>query len=243
MKKFFLSASLIVVFLFSSPTEARNKNHEKALQSTFVLCGRSMEFHIDHHPLCTAFVYKEAPDGYFLLTMGHCFEGAPSDAAYLVAEGNIAEKSELQPVEVLTHVDDGKMDIAELHLKTKKHYQVLKLDSRSIKIDDEVFYVGYPKMVSQALYLGRVSSTIMQTACGKDVEDICKGRFLVQTGGGPGASGSPVISEKTGEVVGVLEGSVFENGVVVVPATSIQDYLIQAHLVNDPKALSETGGV
>lgn len=211
--------------LFSQSAVA-NKNHELAMQSTFILYERSAGRFEDHKTVCTAFAFKKVSDGYLLRTSGHCFGRAPSDATYLVASGQLVENPDLQPVEVLNYVDDGKMDVGELHLKTSKKYQVLEMSSEPVKIDDKVFYVGYPEMVAQVVGTGRVQSGILQTE-GPDKSDscdICKGRFLVQTGGGPGASGSPVISERTGKVIGIYEGHVFENGVVVVPTPAIESY-------------------
>jgi len=223
-----LAACLI---LATQPMGAVNKKHQIAMKSTFVLYGRSVERRVDHTPLCTAFVYKKAEDGYYLMTAGHCFAdgGAPSDAIYLVADGQAVDNPVLQPVEVLNYIDDGKIDVAELHLKTEKKYPILELDDKLAKIDDRVFYVGYPEIVGQAVYTGRVGSNILQSiADPHDPCDICIGRILVQTGGGPGASGSPIISERTGKVIGILEGHVFENGVVVVPSPSIQSYYAKA---------------
>lgn len=243
MTKVLRGLVLAALLMFGSmPAHAVNKNHEKAEKATFVLYGRSVSKEVDHRPLCTAFVYKKASDGYFLLTAGHCFAHthAPADATYLVAEGQIVDNpTNLQPVEVLNYIDDGKMDVAELHLKTNKKYPILELDNRPTEIDDQVFYVGYPEMVSQVVYTGRVGSKPLEIVAGPDPEDpcdLCVGRFLVQTGGGPGASGSPVISEKTGKVVGILEGHVFENGVVVVPATAIHMYYLkEGHALVQPK--------
>jgi hypothetical protein len=219
---------LLALLIFgAAPIGATSRKHEKAEQATFVLYGRSAERQMDHRELCTAFVYKKVPDGYLLLTAGHCFTPeAPSDATYLVAQGQIVDNPDLQPVEVLNHVDNGVMDVAEIHLKTKKKYPVLELDNHQTQIDDKVFYVGYPEMVSQVVYTGRIGSNELQTLGPDKMDpcDICKGRILVQTGGGPGASGSPLISESTGKVVGVLEGHVFENGVLMVPVPMIEAY-------------------
>jgi len=232
-----LRALLLATCLILSSTSLNagvNKNHQKALAATFVLYGRSAAREVDHHALCTAFAYKKVSDGYLLLTEGHCFEDAPEDATYLVANGQIVpEPKNLEPVEVLNHVDDGKMDVAELHLKTNKEYPVLELDNVPTQIDDQVFYVGYPVMVSQLVYTGRVGSNVIENnprEC-----DICIGRILVQSGGGPGASGSPVISEKTGKVVGILEGHVFENGIIVVPSTKIHYYYLKEGHENHSK--------
>lgn len=226
-----LLASLLV--LTAPHADARNKKHETATKSTFVLYGRSEKEGIAHHALCTAFVYKKAADGYFLLTAGHCFinTSAPADVTYAVSEGQIVDDPIMQPVEVLSAVDDGKMDVAELHLKTTKQYPILELEKNAVKIDDEIFYVGYPEGVAQVVYIGRVGSNpIMTKGDASDPCDVCLGRFLVQTGGGHGASGSPILSERTGRVIGILEGHLFENGVVVVPSPAIDSYLKAGHL-------------
>lgn len=234
-----LAAVLILGASQVDATSKPNKKHEMAAKATFVLYGRSDAQHIPHHALCTAFIYKRATDGYFLLTAGHCFvnAGAPVDVTYVVAEGQISEEPVLQPVEVLNYVDDGKTDVAELHLKTTKVYPVLELETKPTQIDDPVFYVGYPEMISQVVYTGRVSSNPIGVSGGEDCEGICKGRFLIQIGGGHGASGAPVISELTGRVVGVLEGHVFENGVLVVPAPTIEGYYT---LVGHSKKVEKT---
>jgi hypothetical protein len=227
--KFLRGALLAICLIFgASHADARvNKKHQKAEAATFVLYGRSVERNIDHHALCTAFAYEKAPDGYILMTTGHCFTPeAPKDATYLVADGQVTDNPVLQPVEVWNHIDDGNMDVAELHLKTTKTYQVLELDDKPTKIDDKVFYVGYPEIVSQVVFTGRVASISLKSEGPDklDLCDICIGRVLVQTGGGPGASGSPVISERTGKVVGILEGHLYENGVLIVPSTAIKAY-------------------
>lgn len=243
--KLFLSLLLVAASVFAPIAQARNKNHERAQKATFVLYGHSDSRNITR-PLCTAFAYKKASDGYVLMTAGHCFTaGAPEDAKYVVGEGQITDTpANLQPVEVLNHIDNGKMDVAELYLKTKKNYQVLDLDTKPVRIDDRVFYVGYPEMVSQVVYTGRVGSSLIQTVVGSNASDpcdICSGRFLVQIGGGPGASGSPVISERTGKVVGILEGHLFENGVVVVPSLAIEAYYSkEGHLIKNVQSGEKT---
>lgn len=228
--KFLRALALAACLVFATSVGAVNKNHERAQKATVVLYGHSEQRHATV-PLCTAFVYEKSVDGYFLLTAGHCFDENPEDATYYVSDSVIEdpELDQLQPVEVLKHVDDGKMDAAELHLKTTKVYEVLELENKPTKIDDKVFYVGYPEMLTQVTYVGRVASEPIKItgSIGRQECDICKGRILIQDGGGPGASGSPVISEKTGKVVGILEGHVFENGIVVVPTPAINVYLSQ----------------
>jgi hypothetical protein len=220
--------ALAVCLVFVTSVSASNKNHERAQKATLVLYGHS-DSADKTLPLCTVFAYEKASDGYFLLTAGHCFDENPEDIKYYVADDVIEDPQvyQLQAVEVLRHVDNGKMDAAELHLKTSKVYEVLELENKPTKIDDKVFYVGFPEMLTRVTYVGRVASNPIQVAgkVGRAECDICKGRILMQNGGGPGASGAPVISEKTGKVVGILEGHVFENGIVVVPTPAINIYL------------------
>jgi hypothetical protein len=228
--RFLRAAILSLCLIFATQASAVNKNHERAQKATLVLYGHSEQRDVTV-PLCTVFVYEKSTDGYFLLTAGHCFDDAPEDATYYVADRVIEnpQVKQLEVVDVLRHVDDGKMDAAELHLKTKKVYEVLELENTPTKVDDKVFYVGYPEMLTQVTYVGRVASNPIEVvgSIGGQECDICKGRILIQDGGGPGASGSPIISEKTGKVVGILEGHVFENGIVVVPTPALNIYLSQ----------------
>lgn len=221
----FLRGLILTVCLIigESHADATNKKHEVVQRATFILYGSSPQRGRANRPLCTAFVYKKAADGYFLITAGHCFI---VETDYSVAEGQIVDKPALQSVEMLNHVDDGKMDVAELHLKTTKQYPVLEFEQKPAEIDDKVFYVGYPEMASQVVGTGRVESNLLETEGPDKMDpcDICKGRFLAQVNGGPGASGSPLISEKSGKVLGIVEGHIFENGVVIVPAPAIESY-------------------
>src|SRR5216684_4313644 len=96
-----LALALLLVF-GSVPVEATSKQHQKAMNATFVLYGRSVSRAKDHLPLCTAFAYEKTTDGYILMTAGHCFigSGAPTDVQYLVADGQIVDDPKnLQPVE------------------------------------------------------------------------------------------------------------------------------------------------
>jgi len=243
--KFLRALLLTSLFVLGvQPSVAANKKHQKAETATFLLYGRSASANRDHVPICTAFVYKKVSDGYNLLTAGHCFvnTGAPADVQYFVVPGQVVDGSyKGEDVEVLGAVDDGKMDVAELHLKTNKKYSVLELDNKLPKIDDKVFFVGYPAVVSQVVMTGRVESEVLRSNGPRNDCGICEGRILVQIGGAGGASGSPVISEKTGKVVGILEGHAFENGVLIVPASDVHVYLLRATLPKYVPVKNESG--
>lgn len=191
-----------------------------------VLYGESQSRGIAAQALCTVWAYQKVDDGYLLLTEGHCVDpsDSPDDAKYFVADLGASSEHEGQPVEVVKWQNDSRMDAAELHLKTTDKYEVLDLSYQYPQVEDKVFYVGYPEMVNKTLLVGQVSSGVNQID-DKECEGICKGRISVQIGGGPGASGSAVIDERTGKVIGLLEGHMYENGVMVVPAPAIRSFL------------------
>lgn len=223
---------VLALFLSVSPAFSMSKKHEKALAATFVLVGHSDSRGVDRRPLCTAFAYEKLSDGYMLLTEGHCFSGAPDDATFAVAED--LNDNDVQPVQVIRYENDKGNDVAELYLKTKKEYPVLKLESKNAQVDDKVFFVGFAEMVAKSVLVGRVSASSAEDPSGGECDMCNDKRMLVQIGGGPGASGSPVISEKTGKVVGILEGHVYENGSVVVKVSSVKDFLAHAALPRTP---------
>lgn len=226
-----IPALLLALFLIVAPLGAKqSKLHQKAEAATTVLYGESESRSIAAHPLCTAWVYQKVSDGYMLLTEGHCFDpedGRPDDVKYFVGELGAKSEKDGQAIEVIKWQNNADMDAAQLHLKTTKQYEVLDMSYQYPQVEDKVFYVGYPEMVNKSLLVGQVSSNVNEIDQ-EECEGICKGRFSVQIGGGPGASGSAIIDEKSGKVVGLLEGHMYENGVMAVPTPSVIRFLAQA---------------
>lgn len=227
MKKFLLCLSLsLAMALGAAPgTALKNKKHQAAWDGTFVLYGTS-ESVGKTLALCSAFIYEKTADGYKLLTAGHCFleNGAPADVKYSI-DTDVHEKPELQPVTLLRAIVDGTTDAAEIELKTKNVYPVLHLADALPNLEDKVYSVGFPETVEKEIVAGQVTGLIIPTVCDEGDLKICKGRFILSLPGGPGASGSPILSEKSGQVLGILEGIVGRTNVVIMPTKTIKQWL------------------
>lgn len=234
---------LLAIALMVAPAFAgQSKLHKKAESAALVLYGESVSSKVDALPICTAEAYERVSDGYLLLTEGHCIDpdetGAPDDVKYFVGPLGAKSEKDGEPVEVMKWQNDGEVDAAQLHLKSSKHYEVLPLAYQNPQVEDKVFYVGYPKMINKIIFVGQVASgvgVVDDPRC----QGICKGRIIIQIGGGPGASGSAIVSEKNGQIVGLLEGHLYENGVMMVPAQAIRSFLVKAEVKHERKIQEE----
>jgi len=234
---------LLVFALAVSPVFAgQSKLHKKAEAAALVLYGESASSQVSAKALCTVEAYEKVSDGYSLLTEGHCVDpdesGAPDDVKYFVAPLGATSEKDGDAVEVVKWQNDGDMDAAELHVKTSKHYEVLQLAYQNPQVEEKVFYVGYPKMFNRVILEGQIASEV-GTVDVPECEGVCKGRIVVQIGGGPGASGSAIISEKSGQIVGLLEGHMYENGVMMVPAKAIRSFLEKPEVKHERKIQQE----
>lgn len=230
----FLAAALMVVSAFAG----QSKLHKKAEAAALVLYGESASHKVNALAMCTTEAYEKVSDGYLLLTEGHCVNpdetGAPNDAKYFVAPLGARSEKDGDPVEIIKWQDDGEIDVAELHVKTSRYYEVLPLANKNPQVEEKVFYVGYPKMINKVIFEGQVASEV-GVVDDPRCEGICKGRIVVQIGGGPGASGSAIVSEKSGQIVGLLEGHVYENGAMMVPAQAIRSFLVKPEVKHERK--------
>jgi hypothetical protein len=157
--------------------------------------------------VCTATVFSTNGDGdYLALTAGHCFDWEHIDEYYVSDE--MSDHPALKKTTVVKFEDNTRYDygVVRFH-STFTEYPPIKLAgmySSSIpaigaKIINVNFSLG---LIKQSLD-GRVVSGAIGEVC-KD----CRGRFLVSIGIAPGASGSAVVNEETGEIVGLVEMTV-----------------------------------
>lgn len=240
-----LSALLAIALIVAPAFGKMSKLHQRAWDAALVLYGESESAQVSAKALCTATAYQKVSDGYLLLTEGHCIDpgetGAPSDVKYYVAPLGAQSEKDGDVAEVVKWQNDGVVDAAELHVKTSKHFEVFSLAYQNPQVDDKVFYVGYPEMFNKVLMEGRIAGDVGQKANPRN-EGIDKGRMTVQTGGGPGVSGSAIIDEHSGKIVGLLEGHLFESGVQMVPARAVQDFLAKPEAKHEPKSQQQDMG-
>lgn len=165
-------------------------------KSTLALYGHKGA---EEHFLCTATVINKTPDGYDLLTAGHCIRLNPQDVQYAVSD-DIGGPQE--PVEVLKSEMDDKFDFALLKLHTGKQYTPVPLGTvDELTIGDETINVNFTAGLGKQLSRGVVSSGILSHNSDPDLDTT--GTFIDQEFSGPGASGSSVVSKQNHNIVGI----------------------------------------
>ena len=150
---------------------------------------------------CTTQVVGKTEGGYLLLSAGHCVQDIPAGVQFSVSD-NIG--SDLYPVQLVKAFEGGGIDFSLFSFKTKKVYRVLDADPvAKLRVGERVLIVNFTEGLGKQLSRGIVASDILAQSRDCASVDTCEGDFLVQAYGGPGASGSAVISEKTHKIIGV----------------------------------------
>lgn len=167
--------------------------------------------------ICTATAYMKIPNGYYLLTAGHCIADSP-DATFSVSEDVDSPRTE---VRVVKYYVDNLMDFAVLQLLTNKSYPVIPLGDDA-EVGDRILNPNFSYALAKQLSEGTVSSAQIGKIKGCDE---CEGKMLVQVYGSLGCSGSAVI--ENGHIVGIvsayLEG--INVGLVAEPISRYPSFL------------------
>lgn len=153
--------------------------------------------------LCTAEVYQKVTGGYGIITAGHCTQTNPPDIKYSVAIGIGTPQ---QPVNLVkAHLGDG-MDFAIFFWPTDAAYTPLDFGSdEDLRIGEPVINVNFALGLAKQLSYGHIASVNLPVS--NECKATCPGYFLARLdGGGPGASGSAVISVRTRKIIGIVVG-------------------------------------
>lgn len=204
-------AGLLLAFV-GCGANGLNRPRQKAWDATFALWGHANG---QDHFLCTAAIIDRTPNGYKLLTAGHCVNPeeleAPPEITFTVAE-TMDDNATQYPVEVLKispkRPNPTNEDYGILELKTNKRYPIEKIrDINLPKLGEPVYVIhfadGLPKQINE----GQVSVQLI-TALGESGCPICQNRILIDVAAGGGASGALVISARTNRPIGILVGTV-----------------------------------
>lgn len=167
--------------------------------------------------VCTATVFTSNGDGdYLALTAGHCFDWDHANEYYVSDE--LSEHPALKKVTVVKFENNARYDYGVIR------FHSAFVDYPAIKLADmhsnSVPVIG-TKVVNVNLSLGLIKQSLDGQVVSGIIGEICKecrGRFLVSVGVAPGASGSAVVNEQTGEIVGLVE--------MVVPGTQMATIVI-----------------
>ncbi len=154
--------------------------------------------------ICTATVIMAADTSYTGLTAGHCFDWSQKNE-YFVSE-MIGEKPVLRKITILKFENDERYDYAVFTFSSGKNYPAIpvELESTGPALGTAIANVNFAfGLVKQTTHGVTVSEMITTPAV--HGTDSLKGRYLVNIGVGPGASGSAVVSLATGKIIGIVE--------------------------------------
>ena len=153
---------------------------------------------------CTGTVIQAAGTNYLGLTAGHCFDWDKKDEYYI--SETVGEKPVLKKIKLVKFENDERYDYAVFTFSSGIDYPAVpvELDSPGPVLETEIINVNFAFGLVKQTTHGLTVSEIITTPAVKGTEDL-KGRFLVNIGVGPGASGSAVVDKNTGKIIGIVE--------------------------------------
>jgi S1-C subfamily serine protease len=203
----FLVATLLTVI---SPGPARSTEPiaKTALQAAGLLYATDGQ---EKHFLCSTFTFEHNGNKYELGTASHCVSGPdlPNNLQFSVKFDESSKTEYPAKVVAVGGENSEAGDVAVLEIETTDQLVVTPLSDEQVEVGDQVLYAGSPEALGKQLYYGLVSATkvnVPKTEGGQGAPQGWNNTMLVEMAGGPGASGSGVLSAKTGKVVGVLVG-------------------------------------
>jgi len=162
----------------------------------------------------TGFIISE--DGKFI-TNAHVYKQiSEEEKPYLIAKvpgekSGTMTKYESHKIKLLEI--DEENDVAIFKLLNDKKYKNIDgfLNSELVREGDRVVYMGYP-LATELLSLG-FGITLSTNSCiissiKRRGSDGSLHYFMVDTHTNPGSSGSPVFSEKSGKILGIVSGNI-----------------------------------
>ena len=172
----------------------------KVWHSTFAL------YDMDDNPssfTCTAEAIAKTPEGYTLLSAGHCAEDVKTFAVSEEIGGP------LMPVTVKKAYRGHGKDTADFtlfELKTTRKYPVMQIGTDDdLRVGTRVINVHFAEGAGEQLSYGYISSQpLLSSRICTPEDDGCLGNFFVQEFTGRGASGSAVVSLKTHKIIGLM---------------------------------------
>jgi hypothetical protein len=153
---------------------------------------------------CTATVISHFDDDYLAVTAGHCFDWKEEDR-YYVAESTIG-KPAMRKVKIVKFENDERYDYGLISFSSTREYASTPFDKvgEAPAVGTPIVNVNFSYGIVKQFTEGKVVSELIKGDAGGSCP-ICKGRYFVSIGLGPGASGSAVIDSQTGEIVGLAE--------------------------------------
>lgn len=180
---------------------------------------------------CTATAYKKILNGYRFASAAHCVEGdddsEQADQRFFIMLDTAGTKTFI-PAKLLKAGDKMRGDdFSIFEVITPAPFEVIELGTETtLELGDRVYNVSGPLGLGKQYFEGYISSAPLDRPK-LDAGDVAwRGSYLVSIGGGPGSSGSVIVSVKQKAIVGFFVGSFQAPGVghIVIPVSQFKAF-------------------
>ena len=224
MRRIILTSLLLTTILFS-PVRAEGLPDspiaERAYAATAILYKQTASGGMDM--ACTATAFEKGSKGYLFVSASHCVaeddkthqKAVVSSSPFYISFDQVNDKTFHRAEVVMAGYQGRGDDFAVLSVDTKEEWPTMPLgQAGQVKMGEEVLNVAAPVGLGRQLFFGRVSLVNMDGAV-TSREINWKNAMLLQVDGGPGSSGSSVISLEQEAIICFIVGSVKGNPSVV----------------------------
>lgn len=180
---------------------------------------------------CTATSYKKTADVYRFVTASHCVPGATDEEQadthfFVTSDANEKAKNFIPAKLVKAGDKEAGDDFAIFEVTTVEKFEVIPLgDSTKLQAGAAVIDVASPLGLGKQFFTGYISAPKLDRPALDAGEVKWKNVMLIQIGGGPGSSGSTIVSVDQKAIVAFFVG-VFgaDIGKICVPVSAFQAF-------------------
>ena len=244
MKTF--AAALMSIVLFVSPAFAQASKHKASASEVKVTDSEkelipmvegavallyTQDLAGDMSMTCTATAYEKTAKGYRFVSASHCVSGdkdAEQKQAKFFLTSDAADVKNFISAKLIQAGDKNLGDDFSIYeVETDQKFNVIPLgDSSKLETGDAVIDVAAPLGLGKQLFVGYVSLPKLDRPPVDAGEVKWTDLMLIQIGGGPGSSGSSIISVDQLAIVGFfVGGSQADIGKLCVPVSKFKTFL------------------
>lgn len=166
----------------------------------------------DMHMTCTATAYRKVEGGYRFVSAAHCVQGDTDDEQKQIKFYVTTDKLNVKSFTEVKLIEAGDKQVGDdfsiFEAQTATVFAVTPLgDDSTVKAGDSVVNIAVPLGLGKQLFVGYVSLVKVDRP-ELDAEDVSwTDVMLVNVGGGPGSSGSAIVSDDQKAIIAFLVGS------------------------------------
>lgn len=214
MKRIIVALVLSVMLLVGSvrAAETRLQFVQRVYNSVALLYKQTEDGGMKMACTTTAYRKLEKEAGYRFVSASHCVDGDTNveqkSGKYFITFDTLGEKTFIPAKLVMAGDRKTGDDFSIFEVKTTQAIETVSLgDNSKLVVGDAVVNVASPLGLGKMYFQGYVSSLLIDRPPLDAGEVQWKEAMLVFIGGGPGSSGSAIISEDQRSIVGFLVGT------------------------------------